>query len=349
MPDRRLPTGSGGAQPGRKSEVQAHAQRATLARSFALLYICGAALVVASLLAPGGQPPQTIGMATATGIAAAAAAALLLIGARPLPRRFAALLPSLGTALITVVVLSAEPATAPAYAVLYTWAVLAGFYFFGLRTALVQLVLAICALSLALAIGGSGDAAVYWVVVTGTLLATGWLVALVRRHSEEVAAHLRAEAISDALTALLNRRGFEERMDEELERARRGGQPLSLLVADLDGLKELNDRDGHAAGDAALCRFAAVLTDAKRRLDAAARVGGDEFALVLPQTRPEGAHEMAQRLRAVLARTGGNNRPLTASFGAATFPDDGSTAAELLAAADRALYASKTERAKQSA
>jgi len=298
---------------------------------------------MASLLVSEARASSPTAIALATAAAAVVAAALLL-GAHRLPRRLAPLLPSLGTALITVVVLAADPDTAAAYALLYLWAILAAFYFFGLSIALTQVALAICAASAALALRANEQAAVYWVLVTGTLLATAWLVTLVRRHSEEVAAHLRAAAICDPLTGLLNRRGFEERIDEELERAQRAGAMLSLLVADLDGLKGLNDRFGHAAGDAALRKFAAVLVENKRRLDAAVRLGGDEFALVLPQTGTEGARDMATRLDRALAGASRDGRQPSATFGAATFPGDGSTAEELLAAADRALYASKAAR-----
>lgn len=340
-PTQAAGSGTPGGRP--SAHPRTRAEGARLARSFAVLYSCGAALVMASLLVSEARASSPTAIALATAAAAVVAAALLL-GAHRLPRRLAPLLPSLGTALITVVVLAADPDTAAAYALLYLWAILSAFYFFGLSIALTQVALAICAASAALALRANEQAAVYWVLVTGTLLATAWLVTLVRRHSEEVAAHLRAAAICDPLTGLLNRRGFEERIDEELERAQRAGAMLSLLVADLDGLKGLNDRFGHAAGDAALRKFAAVLVENKRRLDAAVRLGGDEFALVLPQTGTEGARDMATRLDRALAGASRDGRQPSATFGAATFPGDGSTAEELLAAADRALYASKAAR-----
>ena len=104
-------------------------------------------------------------------------------------------------------------------------------------------------------------------------------------------------ARTDVLTGLLNRRAFEERFDEELERSRRECRPLSVVVGDLDGFKLVNDRGGHQAGDDALRRLASELNAWKRKADVAARVGGEEFALLLPATQEKGALELADRIR----------------------------------------------------
>jgi len=117
---------------------------------------------------------------------------------------------------------------------------------------------------------------------------------------------------SDPLTGLLNHRAFEERLEVELERAARGGRRLSMVVGDLDAFHSVNERQGHAAGDAALQSVAQNLLKWKRRIDIAARVGGEEFALLLPETDERGAFIVAERLRrAALGRDreGGLLRP----------------------------------------
>ncbi len=156
-------------------------------------------------------------------------------------------------------------------------------------------------------------------------------------------------ANTDPLTGLLNRRGLDEQFNVELSRARRQERAVSVLVGDVDGLKTLNDTYGHASGDQALQRVAAVLLEEKRATDIAARLGGDEFAILAPDTDAEGAstlaHRLAERVRAAFA--GGPVR-LSISIGAATTPTDGESADELLHVADEALYAEK-RRAKTGA
>jgi diguanylate cyclase (GGDEF)-like protein len=163
--------------------------------------------------------------------------------------------------------------------------------------------------------------------------------------------HLRRREIAlltdsarrDPLTGLLNRRGFEEVFDAELERARRSGSSLSVAVGDLDRFKRVNDALGHPAGDAALVRSARILTSGKRRFDSAARIGGDEFALLAADSDDHGAYMLAERVRGTLDDEFEDDRqPLTISFGVATFPLHGQSADALLRAADQALYAAKT-------
>jgi diguanylate cyclase (GGDEF)-like protein len=153
------------------------------------------------------------------------------------------------------------------------------------------------------------------------------------------------QASTDGLTELPNRRHFEEALEGEIVRAERFGGPLSLILADLDGFKQVNDRFGHQAGDDVLRAFAEILRVTVREIDLPARYGGEEFAVLLPQTDLDGAQRLAERLRRALV-----SRPLsagpgtlmavTASFGVATFPE-AATPAALFAAADEALYRAK--------
>ena len=155
-------------------------------------------------------------------------------------------------------------------------------------------------------------------------------------------AQIQQQALTDALTGCYNRRSFEMQLDREMQVARRQHQPLSLMMLDLDRFKQLNDSVGHDAGDAALRRLADCFRQELRGIDSAARFGGDEFALILPQAYSDGALIVAERLRARIEEIdvpGFGN--LSASIGIATFPTQGSSRAELLIAADAALYSAK--------
>lgn len=157
---------------------------------------------------------------------------------------------------------------------------------------------------------------------------------------------LRQLATHDSLTGLLNRREFDRILAEESERAARFGDPLALVLLDLDHFKRINDRHGHPAGDAVLREVARRLFAQVRSVDRVLRLGGEEFALVLVQTDQAGAQRAAERACAAIrgepvpvAET--SALPVTASAGVAVVPDDAVTPAALVAAADQALYVAK--------
>ncbi len=150
------------------------------------------------------------------------------------------------------------------------------------------------------------------------------------------------EAITDGLTGLYNHRYLHERLEEEIERARRHKTRLSLLFFDCDDFKRYNDLYGHKAGDAALTRIARIAEGCSRRVDLAARYGGEEFVLVLVDTEHEGALKVAERIRSEVESTSvATDRPLSVSVGVAGFPDDATAKDELLDKADWAMYAAK--------
>ncbi|MEX2195689.1 MAG: diguanylate cyclase [Thermoleophilaceae bacterium] len=147
---------------------------------------------------------------------------------------------------------------------------------------------------------------------------------------------------SDALTGLRNRRGFGEAFEVEFERARRNNRPLSLLVADLDAFRDLNERHGHDAGDVVLARVARVLTSRQRRIDIPARISGEEFAVILPDTDEHGGYVLAERLRrSIRDDLADGPATTTASFGVASCPHHGASSAELMHACDYAVAVAK--------
>ena len=155
----------------------------------------------------------------------------------------------------------------------------------------------------------------------------------------------RAEALSvtDDLTHLYNFRYLNQVLRRETKRASRSGRPLSLLFIDLDGFKSINDAHGHLFGSRALVEAASVIRGSARETDVVARFGGDEFALVLPDTGGDGAYSVGERIRERIAAHSflagdGLDIHLTASVGVATLPDAAASAEELMQAADKAMY-----------
>ena len=155
-------------------------------------------------------------------------------------------------------------------------------------------------------------------------------------------------AVSDPLTGLANYRRLLDVLENETERTERTGRPFSVLLLDLDGLKKINDNFGHLFGSRAICRLADILRIHCRAVDTAARYGGDEFALVLPESQEDEAHRVANRIREVLANDT-EHPPLSASIGISTYRGDGERIEKLLSEADQDLYAEKAKRGRRAA
>jgi diguanylate cyclase (GGDEF)-like protein len=157
---------------------------------------------------------------------------------------------------------------------------------------------------------------------------------------------VRHRAISDSLTGLANYRRFIEALQSELERSGRTNRWFSVLLMDLDRLKEINDRYGHQTGTRAICRVAEVLRQHCRAIDTAARYGGDEFSLLLPETGETAARRVAARIKRHLENSTEEPK-LTVSIGVATYPPSGSSVQHLLESADQELYAQKASRGRK--
>jgi diguanylate cyclase (GGDEF)-like protein len=158
---------------------------------------------------------------------------------------------------------------------------------------------------------------------------------------------VQRQAVTDELTGLYNHRRFQEAMAAETERAKRFDQPMSLVMLDIDNFKRVNDTYGHQQGDRVLAEVARVLRESSREIDAPARYGGEELAVVLPQTDIEGAYQLAERVRQEVAALdiplmeGTGTISVTASLGVASLPVDAQDGGGLIAAADAALYEAK--------
>ena len=169
-------------------------------------------------------------------------------------------------------------------------------------------------------------------------------IAREQRRSREAAIRL---STIDSLTGLFNRAFFFAAVEREIQRSSRSGRQFGLLMMDLDGLKEINDRFGHFQGDQVLKAVSQVIRSGVRRIDIAARYGGDEFVVLLPETEPTGAYVLAEKIRQGVADLGvsasGVEVRTSLSIGAVAYPDDGMTVDDLLISADRAMYVSKNQ------
>jgi diguanylate cyclase (GGDEF)-like protein len=316
--------------------------RAAMARAGFWFAIAGAAIGLLALIPPSGTDVDTGGVLAATA-GALALAAVAVVGFERLPVWAFHTGLVAATALSTLAIHSWGNA-APYGPLPYLWVTIYAFYFFSLPAALVHMAVLGALFGIELGLRDLDYTPVTdWLATVGTLTTAGVLVALVRDRLIGLIANLTDAARSDPLTGLLNRRGFEETFDVELERARRTDRSLSVIVGDVDRFKAINDRLGHAAGDEVLRRIGEKVLLTKRSWDSGARVGGEEFAILAPDTDEHGAYVLAERLRVEIEETfePAGSGQLTASFGVVSFPVHGQTAAALLQAADKALYAAK--------
>ena len=314
---------------------------AAKARGLVYMFAAGAALGATVVALPQLPRSEELGMLLTSASALAVAFVVLLAFERIPDWAFPALL-ACGTLLIGAEIYFSGDASS-AYAVLYLWVFLYAFYFLPREQALVQAGLVAACYAAVLGLREPTSPAITrWVITIATLTAAGLLVGRLRDRVGMLIERLGEAAVSDPLTGLPNRRGFEQSMQLELERAGRSRQPLSLIIGDVDWFKRVNDDHGHVEGDSVLKRLGAILERSKRRADVAARIGGEEFAVVAADTDEPGAYMLAERLRTEVERSfAGRPAAVTISFGIASFPGHGESLDDLSRAADEALYAAK--------
>jgi len=316
-------------------------ERGLMARYGGCLLVTGGALGAGSVAVPHSSYLDPVGVLAVATIALTLGTIALLLGAR-IPVWGVHVLSLASSAVVTGSIYFTGVSPSP-NVLFYIWNSLFVFYFFKPRQAALHVLFT--AVSYAAVLSGIEllfPPVATWLVVVGTVAVAGFFVYSLKTRLQTVIQQLADAARTDPLTELLNRRGFQERFEQELQRARRNRQPLGVMVCDLDRFKQVNDRRGHAAGDLVLRRLAEILTVEKRETDIATRMGGEEFSILMPETDDEGAHLLAERIRhRVRAGLSDGGPPLTISVGLASFPEHGEDGEALLSAADRALYAAK--------
>jgi diguanylate cyclase (GGDEF)-like protein len=321
--------------------IGASFETSLMARALAGLYAAGATLALLTVALPHPARASTLGLLLIVGNAYLLAA-VLLWRASTLSRWLLPLALGWGSTLIAgIAYLSAESPSPLVF--FYSWVFLYAFYFLTTRETAVQIVYVGFAYgALLIAMPPPSGVPAWWLVGMGSLLVAAILIRSMRARVAALIARLYDAARTDPLTNLSNRHGFRELLDLELGRARRAEAKMTVVVGDLDHFKEVNDRLGAHVGDVALQRVARLLEARVRQIDGVARVGGEEFALILPNTDRHDALLTAERLRSELREEFARDTvPITISFGAGSYPLDGETAGSLLRAADEALFAAK--------
>jgi diguanylate cyclase (GGDEF)-like protein len=315
-----------------------------MVRTAAALFGVASAITFISVVAPHQPQVETRSLAF-VGVGAAVVAAVLLLAGERLPGWTVHLWPGVGTVLVSFGLLfngERHGGAAGGDEMYYLWVTLyAAYYLRRLATAL-QVAFIGAAYTVTLVAIDPGPIGVSrWLSTMGLAVGSAVVVRLLAERVERLVAELRLAAATDPLTGLLNRRAFEQRCGQELARARRTGEAFAALLIDVDHFKNINDRHGHAAGDEALVELARALTRELREVDSVARIGGDEFAVLLPGT---GAAEVRATAERLIARA-----DVTISVGAAVYGVDGHTIDELARAADAALYEAKGRRVEPQA
>ncbi len=265
--------------------------RRVLSRSLAVFFASGATLGELSMLFPHASHSHEAGVRLIVAAAYPVAAVLWFCGDRLRGALIHGALVA-GVLIVTaaIVVSSSGPAAATA-PMFYVWTIVFVATFFGARPTVAHAAFAAACYGIALAASGAHDYEGQWVLVAGTLAVTGLIVA-------QLVTRTRRLANTDALTGLSNRRGFDTDLQRLLALCRRKQLPISVIVIDLIGFKNVNDHFGHAAGDAVLSSTARAWRSELREIDAIARWGGDEFVIAAPECDADAARALVERLTA---------------------------------------------------
>jgi diguanylate cyclase (GGDEF)-like protein len=315
-----------------------------MAGSFRLMFAVGGVLTLAHLALPSNGAANN---ALLVGIAATCfgLAALISGVGRRLPAWSYQLLNTAAAALTALVVYASGDSTT-AYTTFFFWIAISAFYFFGEAEAAEQGVVIAIAVALAIAADPApieSVPVVNWIFMTCVLAIAGALIGRMgRQRTSSLETRVSQAARTDQQTGLLNRRGFDEALRAEAERAERTNRSFSVLVADIDGFRRINEGFGAHAGDLAFEYIGAIIRRAKRRIDVAARIGEDEFALLLPETGEHAAYIVAERIRHELRVSFESEAvPLTISIGVVNWPLHRGSPRGLITAGEQALLLAK--------
>ena len=315
----------------------------SLRRPFALLFGAGGALGLAHLLIPGASAARPGLMAASAGVAIGIAA---LVWAAPRWPGWGYQVALATAALLTAGMVHATGEATSILTVFYFWIAAYAFYWFAEGEAAELAV--IVTVSVFLTVIGSPEAVtsiagLNWIGMTVFLCVTGALAGRFgRERVTSMSDQVEQAARTDSLTGLLNRRGFQDALRAEFDRAHRTNRSFSVVVADLDGFKRVNEGLGWHAGDVAMEYVSAIIRRSKRRIDLAARLGEDEFALLLPESSEHAAYMVAERIRHELKTAfAAEAVPITVSFGVANWPLHHTTVRGLFTGAQQALLLAK--------
>ena len=324
--------------------AQPAAPRALAVQAAGMLLLAGGMLALLTVLMP---PPAEGSEALIVGCGAIAAiTGGVLLARRPyIPDHGLSLVATGGTALLAIA--SHEGGTSGGTAdneMLFLWVCLYCFYFLSMPQALTQT--AVVGVAYIWLLSGepvtAGEAATRWLVTMSSLVVAGLVIARLRGGVYRVVGELSQQASIDSLTGLLNRSSLHQRYEQERLRAEAEGTPISVLAVDIDEFKRLNDSLGHPVGDQILRQVSAAVRHWTRRLDLAARLGGDELAVVLPGAGGEDARTVAEQIRSAIARERGpQDVHVTVSIGVSTAESEVPAFEELWRTADSAMYVAK--------
>jgi diguanylate cyclase (GGDEF)-like protein len=324
-----------------------HSRTRHQARNGSLLFGGAALVTLLGLLLPHQATVDEHGLIIVVAGSTALALVLALAGTRLNGAGYSAVI-GLGTALVSLAAYSngeRSGGVAGYDELYYLWVVFYAAHYLPRRALALQVLLIAVAYGVTLVLIDPGPVATSrWLTVVGLVTGGAIVVRLLTEHVERLLAELDRAARTDRLTGLANRRALEDDYRREAARAARAGEPIALVLIDLNRFKDINDHYGHAAGDLALIGVAERMRSVLRATDGAARIGGDEFVLLLPNSDMDSAAAVAERLTASAVARRNGPAVVGLCFGVAVCEAGVESLEELMKRADQALYTKKRAR-----